>query len=98
MDRYFLPAPRRLTWPDGLSLAILFAPALALGVASLKIHSPLMFVGAIAEVLIAFLVIRSKEVWRPPASGLTIILYTMALGWLWLATGESSEPGLRVIR
>jgi hypothetical protein len=69
-----------------------------LGVASLKIHSPLLFVGAIAEVLIAFLVIRSKEVWRPAASGLTIILYAMALGWLWLATGGASDPGLRVIR
>jgi len=98
MDRYFTPAARRTTSAQCLSLAILFAPPLALGVASLQYRSPLLFVGAIAVLLMACLLIRAREIWRPPASGLAIILYAMALGWLWLATGGATDNGLRLLR
>jgi hypothetical protein len=98
MDRYFHSNARQLAVAHFVSLAILFAPALCLGVVSLEYRSPLLFIGAMAEILVACLVIRSREVWRPPASGLTIILYAMALGWLWLATGTADEPGLRLLR
>jgi len=98
MDRYFHSNARQFTVAHALSLVILFAPALALGLVSLEYRNSLLFIGSIAEILIACLVIRSREVWRPPASALTVILYAMALGWLWVATGTASEPGLRLLR
>ena len=98
MVQYFHSPSHRLTVAHGLSLGILFSPALVLGIAAHEYRSYSLFIGAIAEILIACLVIRSKEVWRPPASGLTILLYAIGLGWLWLATGTATDPGLRLAR
>ena len=80
------------------SLALLLAPAVVLAAAAADRHSPALAVGAVAELLGGLLLIRHKQVWRPPASGLLILLYLMALAWLWPVTRTAPDAGTRLAR
>lgn len=81
-----------------VTIALLLAPAAVLGYAAYRYGSPLLAVGAIAQVLGSALLVRSRVAWRPPTSGVVIALYLMALGWLWFATQESPDPFARFSR
>lgn len=78
-----------------VTLALLLVPPAVLGVAALRQQSALLAVGAIAQVLGAALLVRSRYAWRPPASAVVICLYLIALGWLWFATQDTPDPFAR---
>lgn len=81
-----------------VTVALLVAPAAVLGYAAHRYGSPLLAVGAIAQILGSALLVRSRVAWRPPTSGVVIALYLTALGWLWFATHESPDPFARFAR
>lgn len=92
------PAPRRDLGLFGrfVSAALLFLPAALLG--GLGGHTNLLplYVGAGVQVLFALTLVRSHPVWRPPVSASLIILYLIALAWLWLPTRGSPEWSVHV--
>jgi len=73
------------------SLVLIAAPAVGLGLTALVYESTLAAVGAFAELLAALLFLPYRRVWQPPVSGLLILLYLMALGWLWFVTRNEPE-------
>ncbi|MCZ2340428.1 MAG: hypothetical protein LC104_01370 [Bacteroidales bacterium] len=76
----------------GLSAAVLSLPALVLLVASIQYHSQLLAAGALAVSLGGLLIILGfRTAIRPPASGSSILIYLMALGFLWFQTRESPD-------
>ena len=81
-----------------VTVALLLVPPAVLGVAALQRGSALLAVGAIAQVLGAGLLVRSRYAWRPPASAIVIALYLIALGWLWFATQSDPDPFARFAR
>lgn len=80
------------------TLALLLVPPAVLGLAALYRGSAVLAVGAIAQVLGAALLVRSRYAWRPPTSGIVICLYLIALGWLWFATHADPDPFTRFAR
>jgi len=82
---------RRSVSDHAVSLALLALPVAVLGVAAARYQSISLAVGALAAALGATLFLRERAVWRPPVSGTVIILYLLALGWLWVATHESAD-------
>lgn len=93
MDRFANPPARGAALL--VTLALLLVPPAVLGVAALRQQSALLAVGAIAQVLGAALLVRSRYAWRPPASAIVICLYLIALGWLWFATQDDPDPFAR---
>ncbi|MCS6864788.1 MAG: HEAT repeat domain-containing protein [Gemmataceae bacterium] len=67
-----------------LSLALLIGPAVTLGVIGYWEHQNALVVGAGVLVLFAVALVRAHPVWRPPASASVVLLYVIALVWLWL--------------
>jgi hypothetical protein len=85
------PAPHRPTALSRLvSVLVLAAPAVILGLCAARDGSGLLGIGAVAALLGGVLFVRHPAAWRPPASGSVVLLYLIALGWLWFATRESS--------
>ncbi len=82
---------RRSVSDHAVSLALLALPVAVLGVAAARYQSASLAVGALATALAACLFVRERAVWRPPVSGTVIILYLLALGWLWVATHEAAD-------
>lgn len=93
MDRLDSPAARGAAL--AATVALLLVPPAVLGLAALRLGSTLLAVGAIAQVLGAALLVRSRYAWRPPASGIVLCLYLIALGWLWFATQTDPDPFAR---
>src|SRR5262245_51031515 len=81
-----------------VSLLILAAPAAVLGLGYSRTGSELLGIGAGAAVLGGLLFIRHRAVWRPPASGSVVLLYLIALGWVWFATYEAPDSYARAAR
>ena len=77
---------RRSGLAHAASFGLLLLPAALLGIAAARYSSPMLLVGAIAELLVACLFLRCREVWKPPVSGSLILLYLMGLGWIWYGT------------
>lgn len=82
---------RRSVRAYAISLALLALPVAVLGVAAVRYQSAGLTVGAMAAALAASLFVRESAVWRPPVSGSVIIVYLLALGWLWVATHGAAD-------
>ncbi len=96
---WIAPQPvRRPALAHAASLGLLLLPAVVLGIAAERYQSPLLLAGAIAELLAGCLFLRTREVWNPPASGSLILLYLMALGWLWFVSQGMNDPFVRAAR
>jgi hypothetical protein len=77
---------------------LLLLPAAVLGCAAVRYQSKLLAAGGVAQVLGAALLVRSRQAWRPPTSGVVICLYLLALAWLWFATPGSADWFVRFAR
>jgi hypothetical protein len=94
----FETTPLGLVRDRTVSLALLLLPPAILGAAAAGYESALAVVGASAGLLGSLLLLRHRHVWRPPASGLLIALYLIALGWLWFVTRHEPDGVARLGR
>ena len=94
----FETTPLALARPRAASLALLLLPPAILGAAAFVHDSFLAVVGAAASLLGSTLLLRHRHVWRPPASGVLVAVYLMALGWLWMVTRHETDGSGRVGR
>ena len=93
------PQPvRRPALAHAVSLGLLLLPAVLLGIAAERHESPMLLAGAVAELLAGSLFLRTREVWKPPASSSLILLYLMGLGWIWSVSQGSADPFARFAR
>lgn len=87
------PAPRHdlglLGW--GVSLTLLLLPTALLGGLGYRTDLTALYAGAGVQGLFALTILRTHPVWRPPVSGSLVILYLIALAWLWLPTRGSHD-------
>jgi HEAT repeat protein len=74
-----------------LSLALLLLPCALLGCLAYRTQLLPVAVGAGVQVLFALVFLRAHPVWRPPVSASVVVLYLIALAWLWLPTRGSSD-------
>lgn len=79
-----------------VSFTLLLAPTSILGCLGLRLDSLPLLVGAGVQALFVFVFFRSFPIWRPPASSSVIILYLIALGWLYLPTRDSTDWAVHV--
>ncbi len=98
MDRSAPPPVRHPVLAHAVSAGLLLLPAVLLGVAAERYRSPMLLAGTIAELLAGGLFLRTRQVWKPPASGSLILLYLMGLGWLWFASQGTADPFVRFAR
>ena len=77
---------------------ILLLPVAILGLAAVRYRSELLGLGAAAQFLGGLLFIRYREAWRPPASGSVILLYMMAVAFLWFVTRDTPDGFGRLSR
>ena len=91
-------APRRDLGPLGrvVSLALLLLPCTVLGGLGYRTHLPPLYAGAGVQGLFVLMFVRSHPVWRPPISASLIILYLIALAWVWLPTRGSPDWAVHV--
>ena len=94
----FETTPLGQSRPRAASLLLLLLPAAVLGAAAFAHDSFLAVVGAAASLLGSLLLLRHRHVWRPPASGLLVALYLIALGCLWFVTRHEAEGSGRLGR
>jgi len=82
-----------------LSAAILAVPTLVLLTAAVHLQSLTVAAGGLAVALGGILVLLGfGTAIHPPASASTILLYLMALGWLWFPTREHPDVFARISR
>src|SRR5688500_5602086 len=74
-----------------VSLSVLLAPTVILGALAYRTQAVPLAVGAGVQVLFALVFLRAHPVWRPPASSSLIVLYLIALAWVWLPTRGTSD-------
>src|SRR5437016_3409278 len=74
-----------------VSLGLLVAPTAVLGYLAVRLDAVPLYAGAGVQALFVLVFHRAHPVWRPPASASVIILYLIALGWLYLPTRGSSD-------
>ncbi|MGL6073696.1 MAG: hypothetical protein ACRC8S_05990 [Fimbriiglobus sp.] len=79
-----------------VSWAILLAPTIILASTAVGYDSGLALIGAISTLIGAACLVRYAYAWRPPASGLVILLYLVALGWLWIVTRHEPTASARL--
>jgi hypothetical protein len=91
MDRPTPPSNRGSFAALLASACLLLFPAALLATAAFRYQSRLLAIGTIAQILGSALLVRTRYAWKPPASGIVICLYLLALGWLWFATHESAD-------
>ncbi|AMV27966.1 HEAT repeat protein [Gemmata sp. SH-PL17] len=86
-------APRRdlglLGWVT--SCALLLLPCTVLAFLGYRTHMVPLYVGAGVQGMFVLTFLRAHPVWRPPVSASLIILYLIALAWLWLPTRGSPD-------
>ncbi len=87
------PAPRRDLDLFGriVSFAVLLLPCAVLGGLGYRTDLLPLAVGAGVQAIYALTLLRAYPVWRPPVSASLIILYLIALAWLWIPTRGSSD-------
>ena len=93
-----LNRPRRLALDRLFSVALLSAPPVVLGLLALHTGARLLIVGAVAQLLLALLLVPYRAVWRAPVSGTLTIIYLIALGFLVAATRLDPDPMIRLAR
>jgi hypothetical protein len=68
------------------SLALLFLPSLVLGGLAARFESSSLAAGTGVQLLFAIVFFRAHPIWRPPVSASVVVLYLIALGWVWVPT------------
>lgn len=86
-----MTAARRSVRAYAVSLALLALPPVVLGIAAARYQSAGLAIGGMAAALAACLFTRERAIWRPPVSGSVILVYLLALGWLWVATHGAAD-------
>jgi len=81
-----------------VSLTLLLVPPATLGAVAAASGSGVAAAGAAVGLVGSLLLLRHRNVWRPPASGLLVALYLIALGWLWFATRHEPDGLPRAAR
>lgn len=86
-------APRREVSLFGwaVSLLLLVLPGATLGLLAYRTDLLPLAVGAGVQGAFALVFLRAHPVWRPPVSASLVVLYLIALAWLWLPTRGSSD-------
>src|SRR5262245_60282185 len=74
-----------------LSLALLFLPSALLAAFGYRTQSLPLYAGAGVQFVFALLFLRAHPVWRPPVSASIIVLYLIALAWLWIQTRGTTD-------
>ena len=91
-------APRRdiglVGW--AVSLSLLLLPGALLGWLSYRTQLMPLAVGAGVQLLFAAVFLRAHPVWRPPVSASLVVLYLIALAWMWLPTRGSPDWAVHV--
>jgi hypothetical protein len=91
-------APRRdlslVGW--AVSLVLLMLPGALLGVLAYRTQMLPLVVGAGVQILFALVFLRAHPVWRPPVSASLVVLYLIALAWLWLPTRGTPDWAIHV--
>jgi hypothetical protein len=75
-------------------MAVLALPACLLLIACLRAtggQARLLWLGAAFQILLCCLLLLNQRSWQQPAGPPVIILYLIALSWLWLVAGSSEE-------
>ena len=80
------------------SAALLSAPPAVLGLLALHTGARLLVAGAVAQLLLALLLVPYRAVWRAPVSGILTLCYLIALGFLVAATRPDADPVVRLAR
>ncbi|HEY3787912.1 MAG TPA: HEAT repeat domain-containing protein, partial [Urbifossiella sp.] len=83
-----------LSW--SLSLLSLLAPTIVLGVLAWRLAATPLAAGAAVHLLFVIIFLRAHPIWRPPVSASVVVLYLIALGWLWLPTRGSTDWAVHV--
>lgn len=78
------------------SLLLLATPAALLGLLAYRLNSVPVAVGAGVQGLFLLIFLRAHPIWRPPVSASVVVLYLVALGWLWLPTRGVSDWAVHV--
>jgi hypothetical protein len=79
-----------------LSIFILLFPSLLLAGLGYRTQMMALYVGAGVQGLFALVLLRAHPVWRPPVSATLVVLYLIALAWLWLPTRDSLDWAIHV--
>jgi hypothetical protein len=64
----------------------LLLPTAVLSALAYRLEAVPLAAGAGVQLLFALVFFRAHPVWRPPVSASVIVLYLVALGWVWLPT------------
>lgn len=81
-----------------VSLALLLLPTAVLAAVAYRLGSGPLWAGAGVQGLFALVLLRNHPVWRPPAGGVTLAVYVIALVWLWVPTRQLDDPAVHLGR
>ena len=79
-----------------VSVVLLLLPCVVLSALAHRTDLVPVYAGAGVQALFVLLFLRAHPVWRPPVSASLIILYLVALAWLWLPTRGSADFAVHV--
>lgn len=90
----FVPPARRgelgfVGWCASLSLLVL--PTVLLSALAVRTELLAVAVGSGVQCLFALVFVRAHPVWKPPVSASLVVLYLIALAWLWVPTRGSAD-------
>jgi hypothetical protein len=74
-----------------VSLVLLAVPTATLGLLALLHGSLPLAVGTGVQALFLLVFLRAQPVWKPPVSASIIVLYLIALVWVWVATRGTAD-------
>lgn len=92
------PAPRHDLglFARVVSVVLLLLPCAVLGGLAYRTGLIPVYAGAGVQALFVLMFLRAHPVWRPPVSSSLVILYLIALAWLWLPTRGSADFAVHV--
>jgi hypothetical protein len=79
-----------------VSFTVLVLPGALLGGFAYRFESVPLAVGAGVQGVFALVFLRAHPVWRPPVSASLVVLYLVALAWLWVPTRELNDWPLHI--
>src|SRR5262245_46977196 len=79
-----------------VSIGLLLVPSAVLAALAYRLQTVPLAAGAGVQLLFVFIFHRAHPVWRPPASASVIVLYLVALGWVWVPTREINDWSVHV--
>jgi hypothetical protein len=81
-----------------VSWILLLTPSAILGLAAMRYFSVVLAAGAAAAFVGGLLFSWHRAAWRPPVSAAIVVLYLVALGWLWAFTWSEPDGFARASR